>query len=623
MRAAGNATWAQNHVIRRIRRLRLPRSDLASWLTGLLFALTVNGALPFLVTPTTGQAMWAMGFAESLANAEWWSVRAHDIGVPHPAPIAFGLAGAWPAGALLRFGIPTSDAYTLVVAGWLTVAYWAAFRIARLLGHTSLFSVLAAASWLCMPMIWAHAHFGQLALGLALLPLYFFPVLLLIVDPRIGPRGRLRRVATCFAVAIIAAFMDGYSFVMMAVGTGLVLVYGAVFDRERRSAILRFALPTQAASLAIAYVLYSMYIGKSEFEPHSLDAFRAFAIDLTFLAQPTEGMHWLADLTRLSAHRGFEHFYGDPTVYMTTFALPVLILSSVAGWLNRRTTLSASIALVALFGLYMSAGPTLKANTTRADGTLYNAMPADAGILPTGNELLTEALPGFDVMRASYRWLALCLFAGWLLVILYSATAGSRRKVTWALALAAITALNLPDLPAKLELESGYRDSIARIDQEWLPDARSRIVQGETAAFLPLGNDFLANYLAPRAGFRTLNIGGDKNLQMAMANWPAEMTAAAGRMTAQKAPQVEALLRSGEVTVVILPHFDLIMAANEWPCGGVKLLDTDRRQALPKYVGRTCLAERRADVSPLLTVLARNPALIVDESSLFATVRLR
>ncbi len=596
--------------------------DPTAWAVGLLLALTVNGALPFLVAPTTGQAMWAMGFSESLANGELWTLRAHDIGLPDPAPIAFGLSAVWPAAVFRRLGIPTADAYTLIVAAWLSAAYWGAYRITRLFGHGPRFGVVAAVTWLCTPIVWAHAHFGQLALGLALLPLYFHPALLMIKHPASGWRDRGRQSSWCVAVAVAAAFMDGYSFMMMAVGTGLILASSALLDPEQRRNILTAAAPIQLTSLGVAYALYSAYIGKSTFEPHSLDSFRSFAVDLTFIVRPTEGLHWLADLLHLSTHRQFHNYYGDPTVDMTTFALPGLLVATVACVRNRLAPLNVGLALVALFSFYMALGPTLKIHSTRLEGTRYNAMPADAGIVSTGNAYLSETLPGFDVMRASYRWLALTLCASWLLVVLYSAGIEYRRRLAWAVALAVVAAVNLPDLPFKLGLERAYRDSISRIDAEFVPQARSLIRDGEVAVFLPSGNDFLANYLAPRSGFRTLNIGGDKNVRMARESWPHEMTAALGPMTVQKLPKIKALLRQGDVDVVIFPFFNLIDAANEWPCGGVRLLDTDRRPARTGD-GRACLERYRADLAPLLDAVRQDRNLVLEETPIFATVRLR
>src|SRR3546814_12682441 len=64
-----------------------------------------------------------------------------------------------------------------------------------------------------------------------------------------------------------------------------------------------------------------------------------------------------------------------------------------------------------------------------------------------------------------------------------------------------------------------------QIDEELVSQLHQNIGSGETVAFIPWGNDFIANYLAPKVGFRTFNIGGDKNLSAAQTEWPSPMRA--------------------------------------------------------------------------------------------------
>src|SRR3546814_20695009 len=77
-------------------------SEIVVALIALACALLLYGAVPFLMLPTLGQAVWTMGFAESFANGHLLDFYAHDFGIPKPAAMAFGLAGAWPASLLVR-----------------------------------------------------------------------------------------------------------------------------------------------------------------------------------------------------------------------------------------------------------------------------------------------------------------------------------------------------------------------------------------------------------------------------------------------------------------------------------------------------------------------------------------
>ncbi|RUU64600.1 hypothetical protein EOD04_20715, partial [Mesorhizobium sp. M2C.T.Ca.TU.009.01.2.1] len=141
----------------------------------LFFALFVNGALPGLMVPTTGQAIWMLGFAQSFANG--LSIYATNFGLPSPAPISFGLAAALPTALFLKIGIPPADAYSLTFAIWFGVAFYGAYRFVRHIGGRSGISLLCALLWLTAPVIWVHADYSMVSLGIALLPAYFYTAL--------------------------------------------------------------------------------------------------------------------------------------------------------------------------------------------------------------------------------------------------------------------------------------------------------------------------------------------------------------------------------------------------------------------------------------------------------------
>ncbi len=87
---------------------------------------------------------------------------------------------------------------------------------------------------------------------------------------------------------------------------------------------------------------------------------------------------------------------------------------------------------------------------------------------------------------------------------------------------------------------------------------------GEMVTFLPYGNDFLVNYLAPAAGFRSHNIGGDKNLYHAREAWPSLLRESpAGRIDADITQRILLLLAQRQTDAVILPFFDQLIES--WP----------------------------------------------------------
>lgn len=155
--------------------------------------LAYQGAVPFVAVPTLGQALWLGGFAESLAREGLFSTHSIFIGYPSGAPLAFGLAGAWPMALLIRTGMDMANAYSLVCALWLALAYWGAIGLARLYVRSISLAASAAALWLCLPIIWGHAGYSMLSMAMALLPSYFLVGYRLFTTHGLGRFARLTR----------------------------------------------------------------------------------------------------------------------------------------------------------------------------------------------------------------------------------------------------------------------------------------------------------------------------------------------------------------------------------------------------------------------------------------------
>ena len=170
----------------------------------------------------------------------------------------------------------------------------------------------------------------------------------------------------------------------------------------------------------------------------------------------------------------------------------------------------ALFGVIALFGFYMSLGPSVKLFTHRPDG-MDQLMPKSFELFSTGNAWLSEKLPGFKNMRASYRWLALGIFGCWAIIAMMLASkrfdhhksdcAACRCSIQsshcWALF---ATTINRSDMYS--------RNAVVQ-------ELDSLVKKGETIAFLPFRNDFLVNFVASILNVRTYNIGGDKNLASA------------------------------------------------------------------------------------------------------------
>lgn len=603
----------------------------------MVFVLFLYGAVPLVMTPTLGQALWTTGFSQSFANGPWYSIYAHDFGIPKPAAIAFGLAGAWPASVLIRFGLHPADAYAGMVSFWLMIAFLSAYTIGRMFGANRATAVLGGAAWMSMPVIWAHSEYSMLSLGIALLPFYFLAPLNLFLCRDISNKSIVSRISFYAVVAIIAVFMDGYTYIMFATGSSMLFIFQYISRPEIRSRLSRIALPIHVGSFALAYVLYSTYIGKTSFAPYLMTEFRTMGVDLSFIMVPTKGIHWLPDFLGMSINRSIEAYFGDSSVWRTTFSLPIILIGLVAWWrVKKYFNIATGILLIALFGFYMAFGPSLKINLTKPESLQLShpkeksaLIPDDFSLVPTGNEWISRQLPGFNIMRAAYRWSALGIFAFWLLVVIWLGHATKESGAWKNSILFALVVLNLPNVPHKWISNVDNRIMFQQIDRDLMTELRKQVHKDEVVAFIPWKNDFMVNYVAPIIGFSTYNIGGDKNLIEAQTQWPNEMVALGEtpgeNFEAQKTWIAAKLLLDGTADVLVIPYFDTLHSAELWPCleETVARLSAEKREAYSLASYFVCPSLRKGNLSPFIKQLDSLPYVEVNDGDLFATVRLR
>lgn len=538
--------------------------------TGILILLALvlflQGAVPFLATPTVGQAIWTTGFSQSFLNDSIFSVYARNFGFPEPAAIAFGLAGAWPTTLFMKLGLHPADAYSAMAALWLSIAFFAAYRIGRFFEVPPLLSILGAVLWLSMPVIWRHAGYSMVSIGMGLLSFYFLSALNLFLNKVDSYSEKIIIVSLYIFSCVVSIFMDGYSFMMFAVGSSLLMLYIFIRFKESRRYLLQFALPVHILAFGLAYALYAFYIGRFQYDPASLDFFRGWGLDLTFLVLPTQGIHWLWDTVGWSIPRSNQKFFGDSSVWVTTFSFPIIVAGVVAWWVTRKQAkLASGFFLIALFGFYMAMGPSLKVNSIKPK-LMSPLMPAELAIAPTGNAWLSENVPGFKNMRAAYRWSALGIFGSWALFIMLLARAERRGKILCAVALGVMIVSNFPHPLAKWIHYKNNRNMFFNIDSDLVSVMAGDLQKNELVAFLPYGNDFLVNYLASRLDIRTYNIGGDKNLIEARKHWPPIMQSLQmNQIDTGFIKRVLHLLASHKADAVVLPYIDMLWAAHQWP----------------------------------------------------------
>lgn len=545
--------------------LRITYREMGFGVLCIIFALTVNGAIPFLTAPTLGQALWISGFGYSFSNESLLAVHATNMGYPLPAPIAFGLSGAYPSGILIAAGVNAIDAYTLVVTGWLVTAFMGATALARSVGNPRSTSFLMATMWLCLPVVWGHAGYSMTAVGMALMPFYLWTIVR-ILNAQLQSYKRFALDSFLYAAAcLISAFTDGYTFVMFAVAASTCIGIALLAGQASRTVALRI-VPVHIAAFGISYMLYKAYFPYVDANLASLDFFRGWGADISYLIVPTCQTVWFADYFDLCGTRVNSLHYGDSSVWRTTYSLPILFTLLVLSlWKRPRGWLAVACLFYCLFAFYMALGPTLKFFTEKSvPNTTIQLMTASQGWFDTGSGWISKSIPGFSSMRASYRWVVLGLLGSWLLLAMCLAQL-QRHRIVSTLVPALIIALVIP-APARLSSTHYAREQFWLLENSLIADFAANLRPGEKVAFLPYRNDFLVNYLAPRTGIRAFNIGGDKNLYAASLHWPDEIQELTpGQTGPQFDLHVMAFLESGQVDAIVLPYIDLLVAAHKWP----------------------------------------------------------
>ncbi|TPJ55204.1 MULTISPECIES: hypothetical protein [unclassified Mesorhizobium] len=534
-------------------------NSLRTFLAGVVLlplVLAANGAIPGYMSPTAGQVIWLIGFSKSFAN--YGSLYAHNFGIPEPAAISFGLSAALPAAVLLKIGISAVNAYAAVFAMWLATAFAGAFWFARSVGAGRPASLLSALLWCTFPVVWQHSGYSAVALGIALLPFYYLTAMKISID-RLSAWSCLGFVVATF----VAVFMDGYTFMMFASGTAL--MFGCALIRRHRD--LKIDLLYRAFVIALAfaasYAAYAFYVGTSDFGAQPIDFFRGWGASLEFFFVPTSGVLAIPDMLGLSMARAEHDYFGDASTFISTFCAGVVIVALYGALtLRDRRFYLLVFGLFAIVGFYMALGPTVKFLTYRPAGAGL-VMPASYGWVESGNAWISQYLPGFRTMRASYRWTALGMFGCWAIFVLMLAR-GKLSMNARATLIMILLIFNIPN-PVRLHTYRHYRDVVNEIATE-VASWKSHFHRGETVAFLPPGNDFLVNFVASELDIRTYNVGGDKNLVAAARNWPDEMNDfEQGKITPEFAMKVKAVLESGKADAVVLPYINLLSSAHDWP----------------------------------------------------------
>jgi hypothetical protein len=230
------------------------------------------------------------------------------------------------------------------------------------------------------------------------------------------------------------------------------------------------------------------------------------------------------------------------------------------------------LALVGALGPLLSLGPSLKVNNQH-EGERPNPitsewylMPEEDATVSLPTEWVFTNVPGVNLMRATHRWGAVTR----MVVVVLSAlalTGFARRDGKWrpamAFAIAVVAVIEiLPDIPHTLETNRENEQARIAFAEEVVQEFDEMTESRETLLFLPFGNAYLANVLVPAGEVRSYSVGGDKNVELAVAVQPDAVIAL------NRNRSVEAMKRAFEETTldaIVLTRYRLRWDADTWP----------------------------------------------------------
>lgn len=601
--------------------------DISLAVFGLCFFLVLYGALPSIGMPTLGQALWSSSFAQSFANHGLFDFYADNIGAPGSAAMAFGLAGAWVQSLLIRIGLFPADAYSLMYALWITVAYAAAYNLALRFCANRKLSLIAAIAWIGMPVCWGHTAFSMLALGVLLLPLYFLSVVRLCDSANEALREYISKATFHCLCCILAVFMDGYTFMMFAVGSLSLTGLRFILDKDARLVLLKKCMPVHLCSFAFAYIFYTYYVGASYADGNYNGYFSFTGLNLFSLLVPQQGASWIFDILNLGVPST-----GD--IRITAFSAPILFLAvymalKLKGGVAK---LSVSVVCVSIIALFLSFGPHLQfprlsqVDFSNISTSLTVFSLEKFYLIPTGSELLYKYLPGFNSMRVTSRWVALAIFMLWFFVVINLRSIVSVDK-KFALFLLLSIAMCTPNLASWMDYSVRQRALFLEVESKFVSPLGDLIEKDEVVAFVPWTNDMVVPYAASRGGYVALNVAGDKNILSAKSNWPMNF-ASLGHMllksiTVADTPKVVSILMSGEADVVVIPKVKNLLSLEDLPCLAISKKDEGLSKVKPRGEGFICPGQMMAYDPAVVGVLRSDSRISVLESEYFTLVRPR
>ena len=548
----------------------------------------IYGLIPYRYISNLNINYLAIGQGQSLALSGF-NIMLPDMGYPYGAPVVFGLPFTMvQAGIISLFGTDAYLGFILASILFIAVAVAGCVGLMRSLGVSLPVALLFTFIFYSQSFIWRHGGYGQLMFAFAFMPVY------LLIDKvfldRLYQRDRkwyrlIPFILLYFAAKTFSFFMDGYSFIMWSVASGLIFLWYAAKMLPRRvflQIIIGFLV--LGAASAAAYVLYVRYLpGSDNFYVASIDVFRSMSADVYTLLVPIQLPATLESIFKIGPIYNMNQFYGDGSNVLWNYLGYSLLISLIGYLLVRRAKSAFEKGLLAAgaIAFIMALGPSIKINDQRVTpqtGTVtaqdYIMSPEQATI-DLGTGFIYTNVPGINIMRAVYRWLLLPKVVLAIAAALFFEELLRRRRLVISGILTALLLIEF--LPNFAELDRSYQQNFSYMEafnQDVIEPLREYIKPGDRLLFTFTDTDYLVSYIVPMLDAISYNVGGDKNNAIAWAHWPQEVREI--RRETNITENVTRLLTTDQLDWFVIPLFNLRWDANRWPPSAV---DENREQA--------------------------------------------
>lgn len=434
--------------------------------------------------------------------------------------------------------------------------------------------LVVALTYLASPVVLYEHGLPPVFLGAFILPAALW-LLLRLVDVGGNLLWRLGALVTGAIIGLVVVNVSGYAFLYL-LGLTAVLGLGRAImppSRSRLRDVARVGLVVVAAG-ASGLVHKRFYWPDAAVTVDTpLGFFRQSSVDVIQLALPASGNHlwgpfgapwgeW-AVMTNVNPH-----FIGWSAVTLAMVGLLSLARQRPGAALG----LATAVAVTAVLSL----GPSLRVDDPWPSDEITTGsrwdMPAEAVQFdfPWAAAYTREPVKLARVVR---RWtipleltLDLAAAAGAAALV----TRANRRR-TQVLVLTLTAAFVVESisgaLPRRLDAYNGRLAQAHAFDAEVLVPLDASLPDDTRSLFLPMGNDYLAAVVGPRANLQLLNVGGDKNLILIHAAQD-QLVREVQRAHWRQAPLLEPvreLFARDIIDALILGDFSLRRASYRWP----------------------------------------------------------